>query len=254
MKQSKLKITIITVTFNSEKHLAQCIESVLSQTYPNIEYIIVDGNSKDSTIEIVKKYESRITKWISEPDSGMFDALNKGMKLATGDVIGVLHSDDVFASTDVIESVVKAFETEKVDTIYGDLKYVYAEDISKLYRIWKGKPFNRNLFKFGWMPAHPAFYFKRQLIEKYGNYETHFFSAADYELMARFLYKNKVSAYYLPKLCVLMRRGGLSNNNIFKRLRANRRDYLAMKANGIPLPFIVSILKPLSKLHQYYKK
>ena len=184
----------------------------------------------------------------------MFDALNKGMEMATGDIIGVLHSDDVFASTDVLEKVANAFIEKNVDTLYGDLKYVYSEDISKLYRIWKGKLFKRSRFKSGWMPAHPAFYFKRELIKKYGNYETHYYSAADYELMARYLYKFKLSSYYLPKLLVLMRRGGLSNNNIVKRLRANRRDYLAMKANGIPFSFLVSILKPLSKLHQYYKK
>ena len=249
-----MKVTIITVTLNSEKYLAQCIQSVLDQTYKNIEYIIVDGKSVDSTIDIINQNSSGITKWISEPDKGMFDALNKGMKMATGEIIGVLHSDDVFASPDVLASVVKAFEEQQVDTLYGDLQYVYEEDINKLYRKWEGKPFKRSRFKTGWMPAHPAFYFKRELLEKYGNYETHYFSAADYELMARYLYRYKLSSYYLPKLLILMRRGGLSNNNIFKRLRANRRDYLAMKANGIPFSFFVSILKPLSKLHQYYKK
>jgi glycosyltransferase len=184
----------------------------------------------------------------------MFDALNKGMALATGDIIGVLHSDDVFDSHDIIDIIVKTFQEKDIDTLYGDLEYVYSEDIDKLYRRWNGKEYNRNLFKLGWMPAHPAFYFKRALLEKYGNYETHYFSAADYEFMARYLFKFKLSSYYLPKLIVKMRRGGLSNRNIFQRLRANRRDYLAMKANGIPFAFFVSFLKPLSKLHQYYKK
>ncbi len=249
-----MKVSIITVTFNSEKYLEQTILSLLEQTYKNIEYIVIDGKSTDNTMSIIKKYENRIDKIISEKDNGMFDALNKGMAIATGDIIGVLHSDDIFNSPDVIESVVRAFEENKVDTLYGDLEYVYPEDINKLYRIWKSKTFKRSNFHWGWMPAHTTFYFKRSLLEKYGNYETHYFSSADYEFMSRYLYKFKLSSFYLPKLIVRMRRGGLSNNNIYKRLRANRRDYLAMKVNGVPFAFIVSILKPLSKLHQYYKK
>ncbi len=249
-----MKVSIITVTFNSEKYLEHTILSLLEQTYKNIEYIVIDGKSTDNTMSIIKKYENRIDKIISEKDNGMFDALNKGMAIATGDIIGVLHSDDIFNSPDVIESVVRAFEENKVDTLYGDLEYVYPEDINKLYRIWKSKTFKRSNFHWGWMPAHTTFYFKRSLLEKYGNYETHYFSSADYEFMSRYLYKFKLSSFYLPKLIVRMRRGGLSNNNIYKRLRANRRDYLAMKVNGVPFAFIVSILKPLSKLHQYYKK
>jgi len=247
-----LKITIITVTYNSEKYLEQCIQSVLGQTYPDIEYIVVDGKSTDGTLKIIQAHADRIDRWISEKDAGMFDALNKGMALATGDIIGVLHSDDVFASADVLEQVVRSFEVHQADAVYGDLKYVYEEDISKTYRNWKGRPYRRGLFHWGWMPGHTVFYFKRELVARYGGYITHYYSAADYELMCRYLYKHRLKAVYLPQLLVLMRRGGLSNNNIFKRLRANRRDYLAMKANGVPFPFWVSIWKPLSKLHQYY--
>lgn len=249
-----MKVTIITVTYNSDKYLEHCIRSVLGQTYPDIEYIIIDGKSSDNTPAIIRKYESRIAKWISEPDKGMFDALNKGMALATGDIIGLLHSDDVFASDDAVASVVKAFEEQGTDTLYADLMYVYPEDLDKVYRIWRGKPYNRNLFRRGWMPAHPTFYIRRSLLETYGGYETHYFSSSDYEFMARYLFRYHLSSYYLPKLLIKMRRGGLSNNNLFKRLRANRRDYLAMKRNGIPFSFFVSILKPLSKLHQYYRK
>ena len=249
-----MKITIITVTYNCEKYLDQCIQSVLNQSYKNIEYIIVDGKSKDNTIDIIKKYENQITKWISQPDKGMFDALNKGMKMATGDVIGVLHSDDVFASDDVLETIANTFQSNNVDTLYGDLNYVYEDNILKIYRKWEGKPFRRNLFKMGWMPAHPAFYFKRNLLEKYGNYIIEFNSASDYEFMARYLFKHNLSTVYLPKLIIRMRKGGLSNNNFLKRIEANRNDYKAMKTNGIPFPLFVSILKPLSKLHQYYKK
>jgi glycosyltransferase len=247
-----LKVTIITVTYNSEKYLEQCIGSVLSQDYPQIEYIVVDGNSGDRTLDIIRKYEPHITKWVSEPDGGMFDALNKGISMATGDIIGMLHSDDVFASAEVISAVVRSLEDSKADCLYGDLEYVDPDDMNILYRFWKGRPFHKNLFKKGWMPAHTTFYFRRELIGKFGNYLTHYYSSSDYELMIRFLYRYNASAYYLPRLIVKMRRGGLSNNSLRRRLRANRRDYLALKANGVPFPFWVSVLKPLSKLHQYF--
>jgi glycosyltransferase len=249
-----MKVTIITATFNSEKHLEECILSIVNQTYKNIEYIIVDGKSKDGTLGIIKKYESNIARWISETDRGMYDAINKGMEMATGDVIGILNSDDTFASDDVVETIVKTFTEKDVDSIYGDLEYVDPDDSSRIYRIWKGKPYKRSLFRIGWMPAHPTFYFKRSLVQKYGGYENHYYSAADYEFMARYLYKFRISAWYLPKLIVKMRRGGQSNSSLRMRLRANRRDYLAMKRNKIPFAFFVSILKPLGKLHQYYRK
>lgn len=249
-----MKISLVTVTYNSEKYLAHCIDSVLCQTHNNIEHIIVDGNSKDKTVAIIKSYGNKIAKWISEPDSGIYDAINKGIAMATGDVIGVLNSDDMLFSSDVIEKIANAFETQKVDSIYGDLQYVDQEVTSRVFRTWKGKKYDRNLFKMGWMPGHPTFYIKKSVIDMYGGYETHYFTAADYEFMARYLFKHKISSFYLPKLIVKMRRGGASNNNINHRFRANRRDYLAMKENAIPMPFLVSILKPLIKVHQYNLK
>ena len=249
-----MKVTIITATYNSEKYLEECLSSVVSQDYPDIEHIVVDGKSTDGTIGIIKKFEPHLTHWISETDRGMYDAINKGMAISTGDIIGILNSDDVLASNDVISAIVKAFKKGNTDTLYGDLEYVDPGNLEKIYRVWKGKPYRRKLFRYGWMPAHPTFYIKRSLVEKFGGYENHYYSAADYEFMARYLYHYKVSAYYLPKLLVKMRRGGQSNNSFLKRLRANRRDYLAMKKNHIPFPFLVSILKPLSKLHQYGKR
>ena len=251
---NNIKITLVTATYNSEKYLEDSIKSIIAQSFPNIEHIIIDGKSTDGTLGIIKKYEAHISKWISETDRGMYDAINKGMKLATGNIIGLLHSNDILASPDVIQAIVDTFNEKKVDVVYGDLEYVDPDDLDKIYRIWKGKTYNRNLFKKGWMPAHPTFYIKRNLVEKYGGYESHYFTAADYEFMARYLYKHKLSAFYLPKLIVKMRRGGQSNSNLKMRLRANRRDYLAMKKNNIPFPLIVSILKPLSKLHQYTRK
>ena len=246
-----LKISIITVTYNSEKFLQSCIESIQSQDYPHIEHIIVDGKSTDGTLAIIKANEKSISRWISETDRGMYDAINKGMRLATGDIIGLLNSDDLLASTDVISTIAKTFTEKNVDSIYADLLFVQQQDTSQVYRTWKSISYKRDRFRYGWMPAHPTFYFKRSLLEKYGDYENHFFSAADYEFMARYLFVHKVSSYHVPKMFVKMRIGGASNGNFYQRLRANRRDYLAMKKNKIPCALVVSILKPLIKLHQY---
>lgn len=248
-----MKVSIITVTYNSAKYVDDCINSIIRQNYKNIEYIIVDGNSTDGTLDIIKKYSSNIYKWISEEDNGMYDALNKGMQLATGDVIGILNSDDVLASADIISEIVNCFQKNNVDSLYGDLVYVDPFDLQKVLRFWKGLPYDRRRFTYGWMPAHPTFYIRRELIEKFGGYESHYFTAADFEFMARYLYRFKISSYYLPKLIVKMRAGGASNESFTGRLKANRRDYLAMKKNKIPFPLIVSILKPLIKMPQFYK-
>ncbi len=248
------KVTIITVTYNSAAYLQDCINSVRSQNYPNIEYIIVDGKSSDGTMGIVRKNNEAVDYWISETDKGMYDAINKGMAVATGDIIGILNSDDVLDNENVITTIVNCFEKQGVDSIYGDLEFVDRNDVNKVMRIWKGQPFKRSRFRYGWMPAHPTFYIKRSLVEKYGAYENHYYSAADYEFMSRYLYLNSVSSYYIPELLVRMRMGGQSNVNIKQRLRANRRDYLAMKKNKIPFAFFVSILKPLIKVHQFVGK
>ena len=213
-----MKVSIITVTLNSEKYLSDCIESVRRQSHKDIEHIVIDGKSQDGTVQIIRNNSDHIAKWISETDRGMYDAINKGIQLATGDIIGILNSDDLLASPDVIRN---------------------------------GVTYKRGRFKYGWMPAHPTFYMRRRLIEQYGLYENHYYTSADYEFMARYLYKYKISAIYLEQRVVKMRTGGISNGNLKRRLRANRRDYLAMKKNHIPFSFFVSILKPISKLHQY---
>jgi glycosyltransferase len=247
-----MKVSIITATYNSGKHLQDCINSVKSQNYAEIEHIVVDGLSTDNTVDIVKNNCGHITKWISEEDVGMYDAINKGMKMATGDIIGVLNSDDILASPDVIGSIADCFQKNKVDTIYGDLVYVDPLDTNKVLRTWKGFSYKRFRFMLGWMPAHPTFYVRRSMIDNLGGYESHYFTAADFEFMSRYLYKYRVSSLYLPKLIVKMRSGGQSNESIGRRIRANRRDYLAMKINKIPFPLVVSVLKPLRKVPQYY--
>ena len=247
-----MKVTIITVTYNSAAYLQDCINSVVMQTYPNIEHILIDALSTDDTITIVKSYGNHIAKWVSEKDEGMYDAINKGMQLSTGDIIGILNSDDMLAAENVIESIVKCFEKTKVDSLYGDLVYVDRINPLKIIRYWKGLSYQRFRFNYGWMPAHPTFYFRRPLLKELGGYESHYFTAADYEFMARYLYRYRISSVYLPKLIVKMRAGGQSNRTMHSRFRANRRDYLAMKINNIPFPHVASILKPLIKLRQFY--
>ena len=249
-----MKVTIITVTLNSARFLEESIRSVIEQDFSDIEHIVIDGGSTDGTLTIIEKYRSHIAKYVSEKDNGMYDAINKGMKIAGGDIIGILNSDDILASPDVITTIVAGFDEPEVDAVYGDLVYVDPLNISKIKREWKGLEFKRSRFKYGWMPAHPTFYFRKNLLEKFGYYETHYFTASDYEFMARYLFYFRVKAEYIPKLIVKMRTGGMSNISISKRLRANRRDFLAMKRNRIPFPFIVSLLKPLIKLHQFKRR
>ena len=247
-----MKVSIITVTYNSAEYLADCINSVMRQDYDNIEHIIVDGKSTDGTLEVIRNFQGNIAKWMSETDRGMYDAINKGIKIATGDIIGILNSDDMFASEDVISEIVNCFQEFQLDAVYGDLVYVQKANTNKVVRLWKGFSYKRYRFNYGWMPAHPTFYIRRELIDKFGGYESHYFTAADYEFMARYLYFHHISARYLSKLIVKMRTGGQSNSTIKSRLRANRRDYLAMKRNQIPFPLFASVLKPIIKLHQYY--
>lgn len=249
-----MTVSIITVTFNSARYLADCIRSVQEQDYKHIEHIIIDGKSTDGTLGIIKKYEDGISYWLSETDKGMYDAINKGMKMATGDVIGILNSDDVLDNKHVIFDIVKTFLAKKTDAVYGDLDFVDKEDTNHILRSWKGKVYHRARFHLGWMPAHPTFYVRRKLIEQYGGYETHYYTAADYEFMCRYLYQHRLKAEYLPKRIVRMRVGGASSISLKQRLRANRRDYLAMKRNKIPLAFIASVLKPLLKIGQFKRK
>lgn len=246
-----MKVSIITVTLNSEKYLSDCIRSVRGQNYKDIEHIIVDGKSTDGTLRIIYKNLDSISSWISETDRGMYDAINKGLEMATGDIVGVLNSDDMFASADSVRSIVDCFQTTKADTIYGNLIYVDPEDPQKVVRYWKSNSYKRSRFRYGWMPAHPTFYIRRELLSQFGMYENHYFTAADYEFMARYLFLNRVSSQYLDTMLVKMRTGGLSNGSFKKWFRANRRDYLAMRKNKIPFSFIVSVLKPLLKLPQF---
>lgn len=246
-----MKVTIITVTYNSGCFLEQCIQSVIAQNHADIEYIIVDGGSTDNTLEIISRYQPFISKWISEKDEGMYDALNKGIAMATGDIIGTLNSDDLFASGDVIGAVVDVFERYGVAAVYGDIVYVHPRDTTMVVRYWKGGTYNRKNINFGWMPAHPSFYIIKTALTMGGNYDARFISAADYDFMTRYLYAHKISAHYLPKLLVKMRTGGISNQSFSNRVLANRNDFKAMVKNNIPFAWMVAILKPLRKIPQF---
>ena len=246
-----MKVSIITVTYNSADTMQSCIDSVANQSYKNIEHIVIDGNSKDNTLEIIQNNNS-VSRYISEPDNGLYDAMNKGLKLASGDVIGILNSDDIYENKDVISDVIKALG--RYEALYTDLCYVDPHDTNIVGRYWKSGEYNRNSFKYGWMPPHPTLFLKREVYEKYGDFNLELKSAADYELMLRFLYKEGVEPVYLPKITIKMREGGVSNQSLKHRIKANKEDQKAWKINGLKMPFFLPILKPLRKIPQYFQK
>lgn len=245
-----MKISIVTAAYNSAATIKETIESVLSQDYPNIEYIVADGGSKDGTVDILKSYGDKI-KWISEKDSGIYDAMSKGVRMATGDAIGVMGSDDFYPNSQVISKVAKAFEDSKADSVYGDLHYVDAEDTNKVIRNWKSGTYSRERFLKGWMPPHTTFFLKKSAYDTYGLYDTSYRSAGDYELMLRMLYKNKVSSYHIPEVLMKMRVGGTGNASLKNRIRANKEDRRAWAMNGIKPHWYTLYAKPLSKIFQW---
>ncbi len=248
-----MKVSIITVSFNSDKTIADTIQSVLSQDYPDIEYIIVDGLSKDNTIKIVKSFGDRISKFVSENDKGLYDAMNKGIDLATGDIIGFLNSDDFYANSQVVSKIVQRFQKNN-DAVYADLVYVSALDKLKITRTWKSGEYISGSFLKGWMPPHPTFFVRKTVYQRYGKFTDKLRSAADYELMLRFIHKYKIKIAYLPEVVVHMRAGGTSNASIKNRIRANREDKLAWKMNDLKPSTLTFIRKPLSKITQFFKK
>ncbi len=231
-----MKISIITATFNSAKTLRDTIESVLRQSYRDIEYIVIDGASKDNTLNIVKslepKFEGRL-KYISELDKGIYDAMNKGVKMATGDVVGILNSDDFFTSNDVIAKVADAFAANDVDAVYGDIHFVKDENLEKCTRYYSSKNFHPWMLRCGFMPAHPSFYCKKTVFEKYGLYDLQYKTSSDFEMMVRLLGKYKIKTKYLPMDFVTMRAGGESTAGLASKRKVNNDISHSLKAHGI---------------------
>lgn len=248
-----MKISIITATFNSENSLKATLNSLFNQDYNNIESIIIDGNSTDSTLGIVERFhnKSKNIKLISEPDDGIYDALNKGLALATGDLIGFVHSDDLLASSEVISELVSEIQNENLDGVYGDLQYVDKENTNKIIRFWKSCEFKPNLLREGWMPPHPTLFLKKEVYEKYGLFDLSFNISADYDFMLRVLNDSELKFGYLPKVITKMRVGGTSNRSLENIIKKTREDYRAIKINKIG-NFLTLIRKNTSKLKQFF--
>lgn len=248
-----MKISIITATYNSEKTIKHTLNSVLEQNYKNIEHIIVDGLSSDDTLNIIHQSSNNICKIISEKDKGIFDALNKGIAHASGDVIGFLHSDDFFASNDAVTSIINQFKNTNTDAVYGDLEYVSNTDINKVIRHWKSGSYHKNKLKNGWMPPHPTFYMRREIYQQLGGFNLNYQIAGDYESILRYLFLNNISVSYCPKTLVKMRTGGISNRNLKSIMLKTLEDMRAMKSVGLFVPQAI-VMKNLTKVCQFFKK
>ena len=228
-----VKISIITAVHNRCDTIAATLASVRAQSHPDVEYIVVDGASADGTTDILRAQRAQIDVLVSEPDNGIYDALNKGIAAATGEVIGLLHADDVYANERVLSSVAKAFEDQKADAVYGDLEYVSKNDINKTVRLWKAGEFSPAKLSWGWMPPHPTFFVRRAVYERLGRFDTTYRIAADYDLILRFLGHGKLSVTYVPEVLIKMRVGGVSNRSVANILRKSREDYRALRRHGI---------------------
>ena len=248
-----MKVSIVTVTYNSAQTLVDAMKSVLEQTYHDIEYIIVDGASTDSTIDVIRQYEPQFKnrlKWISEKDDGIYDAMNKGIQLATGDVVGILNSDDYFTSSDVIARMVAAF-SDGVDAVYGDVHFIHDGELDKVVRYYSSKPFRPFWLRFGFMPAHPSFYCKREVFEKAGLYKTDYLIGSDYEMMVRLFMVHKINAKYLPLDFVTMRIGGASTAGVRSRLQLIKDDVRGCRENGIYTNPLMISMKFLYKVFEF---
>jgi len=252
---NRSKITVITVCLNSAQTIRETLASVASQSYDHLEHIIIDGSSRDGTIEIVRSWRRHPVRCISEPDRGIFDAMNKGLELATGDIVGMLNSDDVYYDADILKKVAEIMSDPDVDACYADLIYVAKSQPNKIVRFWKSCPFAPGLFATGWVPPHPTFFARRRLYDRFGLFDLNYSLAADYELMARFLEKFKIHAVYVPQIFVKMRQGGVSNKNLSNIIKQNLEIYKALKKNNVPffLPKFF-LMKLMTKIKQYSSK
>jgi len=242
------------VSFNSVETIRDTIKSIISQDYENIEYILIDAGSTDGTLDIIKEYEGYINYFSSEEDDGIYDGMNKGISVASGEVVGILNSDDFYPNSYIVSNVARTFEKRNCDAVYGDLVYVKFYDTDKIVRYWQSGNYSVKKIKNGWMLPHPTFFVKREMYEKYGYYNTELKSAADYEMILKLLYKQNINVFYIPMILVKMRMGGKSNASIMNRIRANKEDGLAWTENQLNKPLFVRIKKPLQKIKQLFLK
>lgn len=246
-----MKISIVTPCFNSCKTIAQTIESVLAQDCEDVEYIVIDGGSTDGTADIVRSYGDKITNFVSEADSGIYEAMNKGVKMASGDVVGIVNSDDFYPDNGVLSKVMDMFKASDTQTLYGDLVYVDGGDTDKVVRRWRSGEYRAGSFRWGWHPPHPSFFVRREVYERLGYFKEELRISADYELMLRFLHFGGVSTVYMHDVLVKMRTGGVSGAGLSARKMAYEEDKKAWKLNGTTPPFGALELKRLRKLTQW---
>lgn len=247
-----MKVSIITATYNSEKTIKDTILSLESQSYGNIEHIIIDGGSRDNTVDIIKEYSTKVSLIVSEPDKGIYDALNKGILKSTGDVVGFLHSDDLFAYPEAISDIVETFKNNVCDAVYADLEYVSQDDITKVIRKWKSGEYTVGKLKYGWMPPHPTFFMKRERYQQWSVFNLDYKISADYDSLLRYLWCNKATLAYLPKTISKMRVGGASNRSLKNIVLKSKEDIKIIKLNGLFWP-VTLLFKNLSKLPQFIK-
>ena len=246
------RVSIITVTSNSVATVRDTIESVLAQNYPGIEHIVIDGHSTDGTVEIVRSYGNRIARFISEPDRGIYDAMNKGLRLASGNIIGILNSDDVYTDRNIITRVVEEFQEKQVDLVFGDVVFVRPTNLAKVVRYYSSADCGPERFAWGWMPAHPSCFLRREVYEKFGYFKPDYKIAADFEILTRFMVKHGVSYSYIPQVLVRMRTGGASRANLKVKWILNRENARACRENGIPTSMPKLLLRYFRKVLQLF--
>lgn len=249
-----MKISVVTVVYNGENTIAQAVESVINQDHPDLEYIVIDGGSKDKTLDILKSYGDKIAVLVSEPDKGIYDAMNKGLAKATGDVIGVLNADDFYTDCTVLSHVAKSLAQSGADCLIGDLVFVAEEDPSKIKRFYSSANFQLSRFEKGDMPPHPTFFARRKLYAQFGNFDTSYRITADYDLMLRMMYIGKAKFTYLPKVMVTMRMGGVSNQGIRSKIKLNKEIMRSMRTNGLPSGPLRVYSKYFTKIFQLFRR
>jgi len=241
------KISIITISWNSQKSIPNTFESVKNQNYKDNEHILVDGGSTDKTLDIAKKFP-HLSKIVSEPDNGIYDAMNKGIKISSGQIIGFLNSDDTFYNSESLKLISEAFD-KNTDCVFGDL--IYTDQNDNIKRFWKGSNFKQGAFQLGWMPAHPTFYCRRVIYEKLGLFDTNFKIAGDFELMLRFLEKHKIRFKYIPRKLVNMKIGGISNNSITNKIHILKEEFRAFDQNKIPVNKLLYLYHKAKKIKEF---